>query len=452
MVVRERSQTLSTLEEALNYRQERRNPRFRPLPSPKDPSVYLRKIAGVREDAIKWVPEDYPRYSRLGLIILNAATLAAVSLAVALLSLSSMSIWWALPAAILWGLTVGTFDSWLVSSTHGSSGTSRVRIFLPRLAISVLIGFVIAEPLLLQVFSPSIMKEVLQTRQAELDLYESALKDCNPDTGAVDPRPQCSQFRISIPGSPQSIQRQIDDLTTQRSQLATEVGTITTTLKQKEDLARDECNGAKGPGLSGIYGEGTTCKVNRAEAAGYRADSQLDAKTAKVVDLDQQVSTLAGNLSTAKQGYAVLLNTAIVAKVAERKQSQGDVGLLDEDAALGRLASASWFVWIGSWLFRLLLIVVDCMPVMAKLLGGRTRYDEIISRQLAAGKLLHGKDVDVRERWEGVTSDVEVERIEQARREALSDIEEADRAVRARRAGDIDDEIDKLAARLRGDM
>jgi hypothetical protein len=107
----------------------------------------------------------------------------------------------------------------------------------------------------------------------------------------------------------------------------------------------------------------------------------------------------------AGQQFTQSVGQAIAAKVATRRAGQGPVGILDEDAALGRLSDRSGFVLAAQWLVRLLLIAIDCLPVLTKMMGGVTRYD--------------------------------VERFDQA-----------DRAARADRQAKQREEIDALARRL----
>src|SRR5262249_9086519 len=129
----------------------------------------------------------------------------------------------------------------------------------------------------------------------------------------------------------------------------------------------------------------------------FRKDSRIDTLQATLATLNQQVNTLTDQLAGASGRYAQEISSEISDHVAARKANQGPIGVLDEDRALGVLASQSWFVWVGQWLLRLLLVAIDTMPVLAKMLGGTTTYDQLLARQLATEQRLHGKYVAVRE-------------------------------------------------------
>src|SRR5262249_17349788 len=145
---------------------------YRPDPPAYGPGRWLRRIAGVREDILDWVPEERPRYTRLGAIILNTGLMAAISLMAALGK--GLTVFWPLliPICVFWGFVIVSFDGWLIASTHGMLGAAKYRVFVPRLVISLLMGVIIAEPLILWVFQPSIRTEVLDFRKQQIDQYE----------------------------------------------------------------------------------------------------------------------------------------------------------------------------------------------------------------------------------------------------------------------------------------
>lgn len=416
--------------------------------SPRGFGRWLRMIAGVKEDILDWVPEERPRYTRLGAIVLNTGVLAGLSLLIALDTLVNVSWLLLLPAAALWAFVIVSFDGWLIASTHGVSDARRLRVFLPRLVISLLIGFVIAEPLLLWVFSPAIHKEVFDERQNELTAYESQWQSCNPASGVLVTTAGCANYRLNIKDSPQAVQEQLTTATIQRDQLKTMVDGLNGQWAELEKIARNECGGTPGPGLTGIRGNGAECKRDRQVADQYRMSSQLDKHQVDLTTLNQQLATLTGNLATAQQTAGQQISAAITEKVDAKRAAQGNIGILDEDKALGQLSDRSFFVFVAQWLVRLLLIAIDCLPVLAKMMSGTTAYDVLVSRQIEVGKRLHDKHLHLRERSDTADTDVQLQLAEYELRTRIEKINEADRTTRARRETDLDAEISKLAAKL----
>ena len=410
----------------------------------------LRAVAGVDEELLDWVPEERARYTRLGAIILNTGLLAGLSLATALTTFLHVSLWIVLPVALVWAYVIVSFDGWLIASTHGVLSRSKWRMFLPRLVISLLMGAAIAEPLVLWVFDAAIHKNVLDVRQAEIDAYAGALKECNPSSGEQPADPRCLPLRLPVEGSPDALRDQLKAVTAERDRQAGQIATINEDLDEKKATARDECGGASGRGLTGRYGEGVNCRTNRADAEQYRTDSKLAERQGQLDALNTQIDGINARLAAGQAGYAENLTRAINEKVAEKKAAQGDVGILDQGAALERLSATSSFIFAAGWLLRFLLIALDCMPVLTKAIGGTTAYDELVSRQLAAGKRLHERDLNLHERRDTAASDVYLRNTELNRKIRLERIAEAGRAASANREADLEAEIDKLAARLRG--
>jgi len=123
---------------------------------------------------------------------------------------------------------------------------------------------------------------------------------------------------------------------------------------------------------------------------------------------------------------------------------------LDEERGLSALSSRNLFVRSAVWLVRLLLVLVDCLPVLAKMLSGTTTYDRLISHQLDVSSRLHDRYLQVRESADNATSDVHDRRTEQIRAAEIEQINDSDRRMRAREEESLDAEIEELAARLRG--
>jgi hypothetical protein len=409
----------------------------------------LRRIAGVDEVILDWIPEERPRYARLGAIVLNTGLMSALSMSV-LLQTVNISPWLIAPVALVWGYLIVSFDGWLIASTHGVVDLAKLRVFIPRLAISVLMGVVIAEPLLLRVFAPAIHTEINLERKTEVDNYESRLRECNLTTASVAIPPGCGDFLLNVGNSPAGVRQELSEATEERTRLQSLVNGINTELTKRENLARAECNGKSGTGFSGVVGEGPNCRRDRAETDRYRASSGLDAHQADLIALNRRIDGLTAADGTASTTYAQSLNATITQKVAEKRAAQEQIGILDEDKALGVLSAQSGFVLAGSWLLRLLLVAIDCLPVLTKLMSRTTTYDALVSRQLDISNRLHDKFTTQKEQHDAGRVDVARHRDEHLVRTEMATIDEQTREARADQEADLDRQIEELAARLRG--
>jgi hypothetical protein len=414
--------------------------RQRPVAPDRGVGPRLRMIAGIKEDILDWVPEERPRFTRLGAIILNTGLLAGLSFFAALNHVLNAPWYVLVPVALFWAFLVVSFDGWLIASTHGDLSRSRLLLFLPRVLVSILLGAAIAEPLVMWVFQPTITKDVLARRDEDLGHYVAMLRTCNHVTGEPVTGPTCTGYGLDLGGadSPQAKAAELRRAQSQRTDLSGDIAGINSTLRRMEDVARAECNGTKGSGLSGRVGEGPNCRRNRAEADQFRADSQLAQKQADLAALNRRITTLNAEVQSVSGDYATLIERAITARAQQRVREQsGTPGLLEQEEALQRL-ERSGFVLAAVWVLRLLLIAIDTMPVFVKIIGGATSYDRLVNTQTQLARHMHTKDVE------------DTERAFDHRRLAFEEALQNDlRTERARERAAERQEIDKLVARFR---
>ncbi len=387
---RARSDTLLTREQVLGERL-----------APSEPSHglgrRLRVIAGMDESILDWVPEERSRYTRLGAIIMNTGLLAGLSLITALSHVVRAPLFAVLFVGLFWAFMVMSFDGWLIASTHGVIGAMKIWYFLPRIVVSILLGAVIAEPLVLWAFAPAVNRNVQEFRASSLAAAVTQWTRCNPPSGVQPAGATCAGHILNIPGgdSPTIAQQHLAGLKAQRTVIANRIAANNAQLVQKENLARDECNGRKGSGFSGFVGQGPNCDRDRAEADQFRQDSRLDQDQNTLIGLDAQIVAANNRLQTITDNYGNSVAKAIAqAKASQQAEQDGTIGLLEQSAALGRLSAHSGFVLAAQWMLRLLLIALDCLPALAKLIGGTTNYDRLVNARLQLRKRMHARNVE----------------------------------------------------------
>jgi hypothetical protein len=412
-------------------------------------AVRLRRVIGVREEILDWVPEERTRYTRLGAIVVNTAAMAVLSFLVAVHSITSVFWLLLLPFALFWGYLIFSFDGWLISATHGVLGARKLSMFLPRLVVSFLLGFVIAEPLVFQIFQPAIHKQVLDTREQEMSAFEGQLTKCNPVAGDQVADPACKDFLVSVSDSPQTAQAALASLTSQRDKLAVELAASDAKLSQLVTAAADECAGTSGPGLTGVAGDGPECRQDRAAADQYRADQHIDQRQRDLQDLDGKVKEATDKAAAVAAGYKEKVDDAIQVRLRRQRSDQGAIGLLDEEKALDTLAAHNGAVWGAQWLVRLLLVAIDCLPVLAKMAGGTTAYDSCLGRQIEVGRKLHKRHLTTQRDRHIAELEVEARNTRYERDNRLEDIEDLDRSRRAQSEIDKRNRVASLANRLR---
>lgn len=431
---------------------------FRPVPASQGRLRRVRDLIGVMDDVLVWTPEERTRLTWQGLIVGFTASMAAVSMGFFLTRVfGTVAV---LPVALFWGMLIFALDSWLISSAHGTTnGLKKLGLFVPRLLLATLIALVIAEPLVLRVFHAEIRQQVLEDRQQEIVAYESLLRRCNPSTGAPNDAPDCAGSLLSVAGSPAAAQEELALKKKQRSELVErQIKPIETKLDDLERRARQECDGTGG---TRRYGNGVNCKKNRKTFDNYTQTSGIDQLRRQLVDLNKKIDGLSARVGTGVATYEQNLKARIARQVAERRASATDIGVLQEIKALHQIARKDHNAGAALWVLRLLLIVVECAPVMTKLLDGTGKYDKLVAERLAANDRVH-------QRWVDALTSVQLRRIEMKEAEAKEVIAghlesvkdlERQRMLSAHRQRDEDDaaeksklneQINAYAAQIRG--
>jgi hypothetical protein len=420
-------------------------PEYRPARPGRGPGRWFRACAGITEEILDWVPSERARYTGLGVIVLNTGCLAAFAMFTALGKVVSAPPLYLLPIALVWGWMIFSVDRWLIASTHGVHGVSRLLILIPRLLLAILLAFTIAEPLTLRIFQNSLDTQVSTTRTTQLASYESQLQSCNPVSGQWVGSPQCGAYHLSVANPPYGDQQKLAAARTQQANLATQVGADQARQATLTTTAQDECAGTSAAGSSGVAGDGPRCKADWAAEQAQAAITT--AKQAQLATAQNTVSTLIQQAGAAQGSFAVELDAAIQQKVAAKKADLGQIGIIDEWTALEQLSAQSSFVFFGHWLLVLVMLALDCLPVLAKLMSGSSAYDRLLGEQLASDERIHEVDLRLREDTATLDKEVDIYLAEMTRRDRIRDLDQASRVRHAKSDSDGLDAVRALAAR-----
>ncbi len=125
-------------------------------------------LSGANRRLLAECPTERPKYFGLGAVIVVTGAMAGVSLAFALVNALKIGLSAAIIFAVLWGLAIIMIDRLFVSSMHRQKNPLIYVIqAIPRLAMSLVLGFVISTPFVLQIFKPEINSEIQQMQAAQ---------------------------------------------------------------------------------------------------------------------------------------------------------------------------------------------------------------------------------------------------------------------------------------------
>jgi hypothetical protein len=418
------------------------------------PGRWLRNLIGVDERLLDRVWEERARYTCLGAIVLGTATMAMLSMLDALDQVFG-PIWPVLVlVALFWGGFICGIDRWLITSTHGAR-SGQWHVFLPRIFLALLFGVIIATPLVLTVFGSEVVSRAQNDQSNALLGYESKLKQCNPlpDASAVDiaaaQSPGCVQFRVPVGNPAIGTDQAISSEQVQRDQLNKLIASDNSQIANLNTIARDECNGVSGTGLSGVVGVGPNCNRDRQKADSFTRTSNVTLLQGEVTSLDNKIATQTITAGQQTQTYSANISTAVANLVAAKKQQEGRIGLLNRIDALDELASAHFVIAAATVLLAIFIIVIDCLPVLSKMMSGMTQYDKILEFRLKIAERMAADTLKVAERRATSRDEIELNRIESHMRSELERIDEASQFERAKRDAELDRKIAYLAAEYR---
>ncbi|WP_295838620.1 DUF4407 domain-containing protein [uncultured Microbacterium sp.] len=386
---------------------EPRQPRLR-RSDPRRPRLSLiRRMAvlgGADNDVLDEVPEEVPRFVQMFLVLAGTALVSALSMMFALLTGVRVSILLAIPLAIVWGLIIFNLDRFLTSTMRSTKNVFRLLgLAFPRVIMAALIGIVVAEPLVLQVFQNDIVREVNSTNVTQALTDQDAVTN-GPEKQALDAASaQVSALEnqaatgivtgtSSTSAESAAAQQTVDQLT---QQLAAQQ----TVIDQARAVYQCELTGQGAgtvPGCTGVAGNGASsdaaqAQLQQAQAAydslsTQLAQAQSTLAAANSAGAEAAASSADANkqqaedqLPAARAQYesALAAYNARASSVADG--NAGAVGLLSQITALERLSDREPVLRWAHYLIAALFFMIELLPVLVKVLtgfGGPSLYEK----------------------------------------------------------------------------
>jgi hypothetical protein len=303
-------------------------------------SPSLSWFSGARRDVLDQCPSERNLYNALGLAVLLTAIMSGVALAIVVgyvLQFPPIQLW---PVAVMWGLVIGNLDRQLQILTI----SKRLFLaFIPRILISLVIGILIAEPLMLRIFQPEIDNQLQQNVQQEIQKQTTAIADY------YAPQIQLDQQKISAIGHQER--------------------TLKLQILQYEFLASCEA-GETNCSTTGKLGCGPFCYhyLQLARGAQDQLKSLVPLDTREVKNLEAQIQSLTTTQANQRQQALAGIN--------------GSRGLIAREDALAQIVHTHSGVLYEIWLIRIALVLMDLLPLIIKYLHlafGIASYERINS-------------------------------------------------------------------------
>ncbi len=328
--------------------------------------------AGARIDILTVCPTDRAAYLGLGGTVVATSVMAFISMVFALNTAFHASLSTAVIGGTVWAVIIYNLDRWLVSSQKRlGSAWRQILQTLPRLALAVVIGFVISEPLVIELFRPEIEQKIESDAVVERDGGRNSKRSKGIETKIeeVKTRQQASSTQVAdkyaridvYKSEIEEAERELDDL---------------------RDRLNAERFGIPIPGqTTGKYGCGGECRrLERAIAVSEVRLSEVEQRNNPLIkDLNVDIGKLEDEAKAdRRQSKAEDNETIALLKIEKSKidskisadfdDAVADAGVLRRIEALDDLGNERSAVNLTHLLLVALLIALDTLPVLGKLL------------------------------------------------------------------------------------
>ncbi|MEV4801406.1 DUF4407 domain-containing protein [Nonomuraea sp. NPDC049421] len=357
-------------------------------------------LSGARQDVLERYDGERARFIGLGGAILTTACLAALAMTFALSSALKVFLPLAIAIGLVWGVIILGLDRWLATSLP-VRGRRRFWLALPRVLLALLLGAVISTPLVLQIFKPEIDATILDIKQERLDAFTRAQQTGETGRRVATLETTVTELEAVIASRGETA---LDPASDQRIQ---ELEKSRKEAVKQRDTFYDEwqCQLYVGPPKCAKKGAGPLARA--AERAYRRAATRVD-------DIERQIEQRRQQLgNTQATGRARRLEAAeeelpkVRAELDRLNAQQAELrgqfvdenldsdGLLLRLEALGRVSQDNASLTMARLLLFLFILVIECLPVLVKLMQRPGSYDKI-EEKLDAKRLRDALD-DIRD-------------------------------------------------------
>ena len=363
---------------------------------PRTPGSRLRTMAilgGAEGEILDRVPGETPRFVQMFFVLAGTALVSAISMFFALTTGVQVAMWIAIPLAIVWAGIIFNLDRFLTSTMTSTRSVGKlIGLALPRVAMAVLIGFLVAEPLVLQVFHNDIDREVAATNivqaQSDQDALESGPEKKALDAASARVASLENQAATGIVADTDSGSASTAAAQATVDELGTKMAEQQKVIDQARALYQCELTGEGAgtvPGCTGVNGEGSSSDAAEAQLA--QAQQTYDALAAQLRTANDDLaaaetsakentaSSESSNrqqandqLPAARDTYEQALGAYNARADSVAQGNAGAVGLLSQISGLNRLAEKDATIWWAHLLIAALFFMIELLPVIVKVL------------------------------------------------------------------------------------
>ncbi|NAS23861.1 DUF4407 domain-containing protein [Herbidospora sp. NEAU-GS84] len=344
---------------------------------------FLIALSGARPDVLARCKGETAKFEGVGGAVLTTAVIAVISMCFALVSALDVSVWLAVPTALVWGLMILSLDRWLVT-TMRSDSPRRFALAVPRLLMAVLLGAVVSTPLVLQIFKSEIDAQIVEIKQQRAEEFA---REQNQGTmgKSVD------ELRADVARLQQVISSGGDvpvDLSQDAKIKSLQADRATAEKQADKHYKEWQCQ---------LYG-GAGCTKKGDGPLAQSSKKAYDRSQARIADLNRQIETRKEEL-TAAGADAKESRLASAREALPKAQEQLDLavqrqsdlqavfdeenlvtdGLLIRLQALNEVTGKDTTLSTARIVLFLLFLLIECLPVTIKLMMRPGNYERVLA-------------------------------------------------------------------------
>ncbi len=411
------SETESTVAPRVRRAPRQPKPSKQPKPpqQPRPEGWFLRRLAvlgGADGPILDRVPSEQPRFVQMFFVLAGTALVSALSMFFALTTGVQVLVWIAAPLAIVWALLIFNLDRFLTSTMRSTRKAGRlIGLAIPRILMAAIIGFVVAEPIVLQAFHNDIAREVTTTNLVQAQGDQKAVAT-GPEKKALDAasarladlQNQASTGIVKGTSSDSASQKAAQDTVTKITGQMAEQQKVIDSARAVYQCELTGQGAGTVPGCTGVQGNGASsdaaksqldqaqqtydalaAQLRQANTDLQKADSS--SKTATSATEAQNRQQAKDQLPTAEQAYKTALDAYNARAASVAGTNANAVGLLSQISALDRLSAKEPVLGFAHWLIAALFFMIELLPVIVKVLtswGDPSLYEkaEAIAKQV----------------------------------------------------------------------
>lgn len=364
-------------------------------------------------------PTDRTKHVGIGGTVLLTALLAILSGGYAM-HLTFQTVWVSIPFGIFWGAIIFNLDRYIVSSMKKTGNwQEEVSFAVPRFLLALVLAVVVSKPIELRLFQDSIQTQFHATRSHDV---RAAIDRVGAKQTELEAKRDTLLKKFKGAGELVTKDPELKESGARVQQQSERVQSIQGTIAQNQRQINANMV------VVGYDSLGTPqWGPNSTARALIRTNRALQVQLKQVREvrdsLDRANSKLGNDLANNSQGLRNALQAQIVAQdslIARWRDVDGPamlkadieglsktIDLPAQIAALSKLSANNSDVRGASWLITLLFILLECSPVIVKLLSKRGPYDEVLARmeyevELAQKKIVSDLNDEINNRLKEV--------------------------------------------------